>query len=155
MVRPVFLKGEAAFTLDGQEYLVVLEALPWMRAEQVAGCSLVTLLARIHNALAAGEEPMVSDLAAVLSGGLSKHHPTLTYEDAINLLLADYPSVSAALNDAIVGSLPQGGPREEDGTAEGNAAAPATAESGTGNSSSPSGAGRGSGSTTSSRRRRA
>lgn len=146
MVRAIILKGESGFDVDGESYRIILDATGWLAAEQTAGLSLMTLLARIHTALEAGGEPLIGDLAAILHGGLGRDHGDLTFENAVNLLMSDYPLVTAALNDAIVASLPQ--------AEAGNVPAPA-AGSGTGKRSSRSGAGRGKASKPSGRQRRA
>lgn len=146
MVSPVFLRGEASFSVDGEDYVIVLDVPGWMAAERAAGSSLVQLMARIHAALENGDEPMTGDLAAILYGGLRREHSALTFEDAVNLLVPNYLTVGSALNEAIVASLPH-----SDGD-PGNEAAPAQ-ENGTGKGSSRSGAARGKGSRTSGSKR--
>lgn len=115
------LKGEASFTLDGEEMTLLFDAEAFLEIEDRTGRSVFAIMTE-------GGEVKLGTMAQVLSVGLQRHHGDVSRVDAADMLLA-VPDTQQALLTALEAAMP---------SAEGNVKAPTKAnraKAGTGKTS--------------------
>lgn len=119
------LKGEATATLDdGRKLQIVLNANAWVEIEEVLGKKVPDILDELK-----GGNASMKTQRAIIWGGLQKHHPEMTLQDAGEVLV----EAAEALAKAVNGGVPQGEPGiEEDEEDEAEAIAPPRLKAGAG-----------------------
>jgi hypothetical protein len=134
------LRGEAYFTWEGREYLLVLNNRTWIEAEEVlGGVSILDVVDELRAALEAGRNPRMKHMCAVVFGGLIQHQPEVTENLVIDMFMSGDRQFRDAVLQAMQGAqLPDDG--EPDTSAVGNAPANGTTRVGTGRQSSRAGA---------------
>lgn len=133
------LKGEAAFTVDGETFTLVYDAEALLAIEDALGIGLVELFEHLQQVQEDPRKMRVGTLATIVACGLQRHHPGADRAFAADVLIGSMPEVEGALAQSLGGSMPQARDDEGAGSADGNP--PVTARSaGTGKRSSANGA---------------
>lgn len=151
MARGNKLRGEAHFTIDGVDYLLSINNRTWIEAEEVLDRSILDVVEELRADMAAGRNPRLKVMLAIVFGGLVQNHPDITQDDVLEMTTE--PELKDALIRAMAGTeVPAAG----DGDV-GNARSPVpkAKRAGTGKASSKAGAKRASTRKTSGTRRRA
>jgi hypothetical protein len=100
------LKGEAPLKLsDGREFVFHLDFDALIEAEQAYGKPLPRLMAD-------ASQGYVGAVRALLIGGLRRHHPDFTTDDAAAIILTDFDAVATGMMAAVEAAFPKSEGRE-------------------------------------------
>lgn len=95
------LKGEAPLKLgDGREFIFQLDFEALVEAEQAYGKPLPRLMAD-------ASQGYVGAVRALLLGGLRRHHPDFTADDATAIILTDFDAVATGMMAAVEAAFPK------------------------------------------------
>jgi hypothetical protein len=95
------LKGEAPLKLgDGREFIFQLDFEALVEAEQAYGKPLPRLMAD-------ASQGYVGAVRALLLGGLRRHHPDFTADDATAIILTDFEAVANGMMAAVDAAFPK------------------------------------------------
>ena len=113
-------KGEVSFDFADERYTLIFDFEAIAYFEDIAGDSMIDVMAGMEKAQAAGKTPKISHLGYLLQAGFQRHQPEMTPQEA--LAMAVQPDVQRQLGVAVSKAMP-----DADAVAgeEGNAKAPA------------------------------
>lgn len=103
------MRGEASFTHDDAEHILVFDAAALMRIEDELDLSIFALFEAMAAASRSAATMKVGTLATILQAGLARQHPEIDREGAAELLMSGNPDVQAALGTALTRMMPQPG----------------------------------------------
>lgn len=107
------MKGESEVALeDGRKLKMVFNANAWIETEEVLGRPTPEIIDELQSGRAS-----LKTQRAVIYGGLQKHHPEITLEEAGDILVEAAQAMAAGL----AGGMPQA---EEGAAADANAGPP-------------------------------
>lgn len=100
------LKGEAPLKLsDGREFVFLLDFDALVEAESAYGKPLPRLMAD-------ASQGYVGAVRALLLGGLRRHHPDFTTDEATAIILTDFDAVATGMMAAVEAAFPKSEGRE-------------------------------------------
>lgn len=95
------LKGEAPLKLsDGREFVFLLDFDALVEAESAYGKPLPRLMAD-------ASQGYVGAVRALLLGGLRRHHPDFTTDEATAIILTDFEAVATGMMAAVEAAFPK------------------------------------------------
>lgn len=98
------LEGMASFVFGGQEWHLKLDNRAFYHAEDVLGFSVLDAVEQMRAALAAGKNPMLKTIVALVYGGLKLNHPQVDEDTVISMFMSEDPAVREAVLKAMRGA---------------------------------------------------
>lgn len=98
------LAGEAGFDFAGESFLLVFDMSAIAHFEDATDQSIFEIFGQLDAARTGAKPPKLSTLGALLQSGLSRHHPDVTRETAMEMV--SDPHVMAMLGAGFESSMP-------------------------------------------------
>lgn len=98
------LQGSARFDYEGQNYHLILNNRVLLEAEQMLGYSILDVVEEVQQALAAGKNPLLKHMLALVYGGLIAQHPDVTEDLVLNMFVSGDTGFRNAFVEAMQGA---------------------------------------------------
>ena len=103
------MRGEATFTHDEQEYLLVFDAETFFQIEDALDLQMFQLFEMLGAAERSKKPVKIGMLATILQCGLAQHHPEMGRREAGEMLFSGNTGISEAIGNALIAAMPQRG----------------------------------------------